>query len=99
MEGASRFGVLIGEKIVEKPKDIEKGDVVTGLYVYPNDVFDLIKTLKPSTRGEIEITSVNNFYLKSKKCEIYHMKKDNFWSDCGIPKSLFETIKWIYEKL
>ena len=106
MAGASRFGVLMGSgwgkedhySIIEKPKDIDIGDVVTGLYVYPPSVFDIIKTLKPSNRGELEITSVNNYYLENNLCDIYHIDT-KFWSDAGTPESLKEVIDWAYKKL
>ena len=48
VQNANRFGVVIGKQIIEKPKDVNEGDAVTGLYVYPPDVFDIISTLAPS---------------------------------------------------
>lgn len=83
-------------KIEEKPKKPKCNLSVTGLYIYPPNVFDIIPKLKPSGRGELEITDVNNFYIKSKKCAFKWFT--GFWSDCGTPNSLFETTKWIYEK-
>lgn len=93
---ASRFGVVMGNGIVEKPKlDGGTAEVVTGLYVYPKDVFEVVKTLKPSARGELEITDVNNHYLKMGRCRKVGIK--GFWSDAGTPESLFETIKWYHQ--
>jgi len=51
------------------------------LYIYPNDVFDFIKTLKPSARGELEITDVNNWYLKQGRLKYVIVK--GFWTDAG----------------
>lgn len=98
MDGASRFGVLIGDSIVEKPVGINTGNVVTGLYIYPPDVFDVVRTLKPSKRGELEITSVNNFYLEYKRCKVFTLNENYFWSDAGTPESLKEVIDWAYDK-
>lgn len=99
----TRFGVLRqdvpGFSIVEKPSTILDSDTaVTGLYVYPNDVFSVIKTLKPSPRGELEITDVNNYYLKNVRCQINFLKPDAFWSDAGTPESLYKAIKYVAEK-
>lgn len=98
MNGASRFGVLVEDSIIEKPKDITIGDVVTGLYVYPPDVFDVVKTLKPSNRGELEITDVNNFYLSNDRCKVFRIDESYFWSDAGTPESLKEVTNWAYDK-
>lgn len=107
MKGAERFGVLVGEnfvknhkdhyRIIEKPKDITEGDVVTGLYIYPPDVFDIIPKLQPSARGELEITSVNNYFLSNGRCRIMHLQEQDFWSDAGTVDSLYEATKWAYE--
>jgi glucose-1-phosphate thymidylyltransferase len=98
-ENAKRFGVLLpgDTQITEKPEYIpsDMGAVVTGLYVYPSDVFSIIKKQKPSERGELEITSINNFYLKENRCEIHEI--EGFWSDAGTVESLKKTIDWAYE--
>lgn len=108
VRGAQRFGVLVGEgfrkgdknrfHIIEKPKDIETGNVVTGLYFYPNSVFDVITKLKPSERGEIEISDVNNHFLEHGMIRICYLQDQDFWSDAGTPESLFEAIKWAHRK-
>lgn len=98
-----RFGVMeldnkgnvIG--IEEKPKEPKSYTAVVGLYIYPKDVFDFVRTLKPSDRGELEITDVNNYYIKKGKCKFVRL--DGFWSDAGTPESLFKTSEWAYEKL
>ena len=60
----------------------------TGLYMYDSQVFDVIKTLKPSKRGELEITDVNNFYIKQGTVTYHNVK--GFWSDAGAFETLFE---------
>ncbi|TSC70637.1 MAG: glucose-1-phosphate thymidylyltransferase [Parcubacteria group bacterium Gr01-1014_46] len=96
-----RFGVatLKGNKIikiVEKPKKPESNFVTTGLYQYDNKVFDIIKKLKPSWRGELELTDVNNAYVKAgtMKAEMV----DGFWSDAGTFDSMVNSINWAVEK-
>ena len=82
-----RFGVAVfndtGKVIAieEKPKVPKSNYAVTGLYIYPNDVFDFIKTLKPSARGELEITDVNNWYLKQGRLKA--IKLEGYWTDAG----------------
>ncbi len=73
-------------KIVEKPKDPPSNYAVTGLYIYDNKVFSHIKKCKPSWRGELEITDVNNFYIKGK--ELYWEELKGYWLDAGT----FETL-------
>ena len=62
---------------------------VTGLYIYDSDVFDAIKTLKPSGRGELEITDVNNYYIKKEEMEYGVL--EGFWSDAGTFESLLKS--------
>lgn len=100
VEDPTRFGVLRTDPkgniigIVEKPASKQPGDyAVTGLYVYPPSVFDVIETLVPSARGELEITDVNNHYLKN--CTVHRIL--DFWSDAGTPESLKEVIDWAYD--
>lgn len=82
--------------IEEKPKKPKSDLAVTGLYIYPPNVFEVIKTLKPSKRGELEITDVNNWYIKRKRCAYAWLA--GFWSDAGTPESLKEVIDWAYGK-
>jgi glucose-1-phosphate thymidylyltransferase len=86
-----RYGVaeLNGEAVVsieEKPKNPKSDLAVVGIYIYPPDVFSVIKTLKPSGRGELEITDVNNFYLKQGR--MGWSKLDGYWTDAGTLDSL-----------
>lgn len=91
-----RFGVYYNGKIIEKPKEFVSNTVVTGLYFYTKGIFDFIKTLKPSVRGEMEITDVNNWCLKNLPIDI--IKYQGFWSDAGTPDSLLASSNFIYEK-
>ena len=89
-----RFGVpvLEGERIVrieEKPKAPKSRYAVIGVYLYDARVFDIIKTLKPSGRGELEITDVNNQYLSWG--ELDHLRMDGWWTDAGSVESLYRA--------
>ncbi|WP_440947234.1 sugar phosphate nucleotidyltransferase [Methanosarcina sp. T3] len=91
---AHRFGVaeLKGEKVIgieEKPKEPKSNLAVTGLYIYDSDVFSVIKTLKPSGRGELEITDVNNYYIS--KGDMKYGILVGFWSDAGTFESLLRA--------
>jgi len=94
VEDPERFGVaeLKGEKLIsieEKPRKPRSDYAVTGIYMYDNQVFDIIKTLKPSHRGELEITDVNNAYLK--KGELSYSILDGWWTDAGTFESLLRA--------
>ncbi len=96
-----RFGVAsikngIVQDIVEKPKKPKTQLAVTGFYQYDNRVFDIIKKLKPSSRGELEITDVNNAYIKMKEMGAEIIK--GFWSDAGTHDSLGRTVRWVMNK-
>ncbi len=89
-----RFGVAeVGPdrviSIEEKPKEPKSDLAVTGLYMYDNKVFDIIKTLKPSGRGELEITDVNNEYVRRE--EMVHTILKGHWSDAGTFDSLLRA--------
>lgn len=90
-----RFGVpVFNDKkeiinIEEKPKNPKSSYAVTGLYVYDNQVFDIIKNIKPSDRGQLEITDVNNAYIKQGKLNWSELK--GFWTDAGTYASLFKA--------
>lgn len=96
-----RFGVAIVEKgqvkkILEKPKPSPSPHAVTGLYQYDSRVFDIIKRLKPSARGELEITDVNNVYIRKGQMKAEMVK--GFWSDAGTFESLARTVQWAMKK-
>jgi len=89
-----RFGVQIisGDRIVkieEKPKQPKSEYAVTGLYMYDPTVFEIIRTLKPSGRGELEITDVNNAYIE--RDEMTYAIVDGWWSDAGTFDSLLRS--------
>ena len=89
-----RFGVaeLKGKKLIgiqEKPKVPKTNYAVTGIYMYDRHVFDIIKTLKTSHRGELEITDVNNAYIDKGRIEYDFL--DGWWSDCGTFDSLLRA--------
>lgn len=86
-----RFGVaeLDGDRVIgieEKPAEPKSNWAVTGVYIYDGDVFKVIRTLKPSARGEYEITDVNNFYIE--KGTMTFGKFDGWWTDAGTFDSL-----------
>lgn len=86
-----RYGVaeLKGKQVVgieEKPKNPKSNFAVVGIYIYPPDVFEVIKTLKPSGRGELEITDVNNHYLNAGR--MGYSALDGYWTDAGTLDSL-----------
>lgn len=76
-------------KVTEKPKDPENNLAVVGLYIYDKRVFDFIKTIKPSGRGELEITDVNNCYIKDGSLKA--TKLQGYWRDAGTFETLFEA--------
>jgi len=91
---ASRFGVVELKKkrlisIEEKPEIPKSNYAVTGLYLYDSKVFSIIKKLKPSGRGELEITDVNNSYLKKGMMQYSILK--GYWSDAGTFDSLLRA--------
>jgi len=86
-----RFGVaeISDSRVIsikEKPKKPKSSYAVTGIYFYDNSVFDIIRTLKPSSRGELEITDVNNSYIA--KGRLCYDIIDGWWSDAGTFESL-----------
>ncbi len=91
---AQRFGVaeLAGDKVVsiaEKPVKPKSNYAVIGLYLYSPSVFSVIRSLKPSARGEYEITDVNNHYVKSGKLGFHVLKGE--WTDAGTFESLHKA--------
>ncbi|MFH1594018.1 MAG: sugar phosphate nucleotidyltransferase [Candidatus Omnitrophota bacterium] len=90
-----RFGVVVFDKkrrvsrIVEKPRKPKSDYVVTGIYMYDNKVFDIVRTLKPSRRGELEITDVNNAYLE--RGELTYAVLKGWWTDSGTFESLLRA--------
>lgn len=97
-----RFGVaeVRGRRIIgieEKPKRPKSRFAVTGIYMYDHQVFDFVRTLKPSKRGELEITDVNNAYIDRGQME-YDILKD-FWTDAGTFDSLLRANQLMAQSL
>jgi len=95
-----RFGVpeLEGERVVrieEKPKEPKSNYAVIGVYMYDAEVFEIIKTLKPSARNELEITDVNNAYIA--RSEMTCNKLEGWWTDAGTFESLLHAGRLVAE--
>tara|TARA_Y100000590_G_scaffold220730_1_gene249805 strand:- start:5217 stop:6092 length:876 start_codon:yes stop_codon:yes gene_type:complete len=100
-----RFGVVEFDinnnvkGVEEKPKDPKSNFAVTGLYFYTNDVVKFAKSLSPSIRGELEITDLNNIFIKEKKMLIEMMDASKFkWLDSGTFSALLESSAFIKEQ-
>ena len=98
VDDPERFGCpeLDGSRIVrieEKPSKPASDYAVTGIYMYDRRVFDFCKRLKPSARGELEITDVNNAYIK--EGDLYYDVLDGWWTDAGQFESLFRATQLI----
>ncbi len=81
--------------IVEKPKDATSRLAVTGLYLYGPDVVEIAASLKPSARGEFEITDVNRAYLEQGRLKVHLIGRGYAWLDGGTPNDLFEASQFI----
>ncbi len=96
-----RFGVIEFDSngdavsIEEKPKNPKSSYAVSGLYFYDNSVVDYAKSLKPSARGEFEITDLNKIYLNEKRLNVQILGRGFAWLDTGTPKSLMQAGQYI----
>ena len=96
-----RFGIVELDKegnaisIEEKPKKPKSNYCVTGLYFYPKGVSAIAKTIKPSDRGELEITSLNNVYLSQKRLHVTTLGRGYSWLDTGTHESLIDAGSYI----
>jgi len=97
----ARYGVIEFNKdckvsaIREKPKNPQTNWVVSGLYFYDNKVVDIAKKIKPSSRGELEITAVNNEYIKKGRLEVKFLGRGYAWLDTGTYESLIDASTFI----
>ena len=96
-----RFGIVELDKegnaisIEEKPKNPKSNYCVTGLYFYPNGVSKIAKSIKPSARGELEITTLNNVYLEQKRLHVTTLGRGYSWLDTGTHESLIDAGSYI----
>jgi glucose-1-phosphate thymidylyltransferase len=96
-----RFGVVEFNKehkaisIEEKPTNPKSNYALVGLYFYPSDVVEKAKSLKPSARGEYEITDINSMYLEEGRLNVVPMRRGNAWLDAGTPDSLMSASAFV----
>ena len=101
VEDPKRFGVVEFDanknviSIEEKPEKPRSNYAVVGLYVYDNEVVEISKNLKPSPRGELEITDVNKEYLKRNKLSVKLFGRGVAWLDTGTPRALLDASSFI----
>ena len=96
-----RYGVIeldsnnIPKTIEEKPKAPRSRLAIPGIYMYPNDVITKVESLKPSARGELEITDLNKLYLEEKRLQVIPLSRGYAWLDAGTERALLEASNFI----
>jgi len=97
VKNPQRYGIVVfdrqgrPEDIIEKPETPQSNYAVPGLYVYDNRVVEISKSLKPSKRGELEITDVNKTYLKMEELRVEKVGRGLAWLDTGTPEALLQA--------
>lgn len=101
VKDARSFGVVEFDKnrrvisIEEKPQRPKSNYAIPGIYFYGNNVVEIVKKIKPSDRGELEITSVNEIYLKEKKLNVILLKRGMAWLDTGTPDGMLKAAEFV----
>ena len=100
VKNPQRFGVLEKRKnkpykIIEKPKKPKSKRAITGIYFYPENVSKEAKKLTPSKRGELEISELNQFFLKINQLSVTELGKNSTWLDCGTFESLLKASNFV----
>ncbi|RWI40868.1 MAG: glucose-1-phosphate thymidylyltransferase [Mesorhizobium sp.] len=102
VDDPERYGVVSFDKVTgkaltieEKPQKPKSNWAVTGLYFYDNDVVDIASTIRPSARGELEITAVNNVYLERGELHVRRLGRGYAWLDTGTHDSLLEAASFV----
>jgi glucose-1-phosphate thymidylyltransferase len=96
----SSYGILESKNnkitsIIEKPKKTQSKKAIVGIYFYPNALLKYVNSIKPSNRGELEISDLNNIILKKKQLEVQQMGRGFSWHDAGSPDNLHEVSQLI----
>lgn len=94
--GVVRFDKSKVLELIEKPKEYVSSYAVPGIYLYDKTVVEIAKNLKPSLRGEFEITDVNNAFLKQDKLFVSKLPQGLVWLDAGAPTALFEAAAYVH---
>lgn len=100
VQDPSRYGVACIENgkvtgIIEKPSTPPSNIAITGLYFYDNNVINIAKNIKPSSRGELEITDINNDYILNNHGKLQILQRGTAWLDTGTPDSLLEAGQFV----
>lgn len=101
VKNPKEFGVVEFDKdfnvlsLEEKPENPKSSYAVPGLYIYDNSVVEIAKNVKPSARGEIEITSINNEYLSRKKLKVILIGRGTVWLDTGSPSGMMQAATYV----